>query len=517
MFCKHPVKPLVGLLLLVVLNISLPNIALSDSGRIYSIPSSGNTIRKANLENPSPISLVSSENTGGLITNPSGLALDLINGKIYWTNVDLAFIARSNILDGSGFEVLGPVVENPGAIALDVLNNRMFFTQPNVGKIVRADLNAGNQVSIIIGQGSPARLALDIPNGKIYWTDPSLHKIRRANFDGSNIEEVVALTAVNQPQGLALNLVQRQIYWTDVALDHIKRADLTSGLSVNEITVLDGVDQPLDIAVDLGAAVPKMYFVQFVGAFGDFFAFARPLAGQFSPTALSDLDLRSIIALELPCGATSQDSDGDLSPDCQDLCPLSAIKTAPLVCGCDLADVDSDQDGTLDCNDACLSDSNKTSPGICGCGIADSDVDADGLINCLDPCPNGGDVQVPGQPTFCSNGPVLTPNTIITVPPLVVVKRNRAIITLQNFAAVTDNVDVNQAARRLSVNYDVRLRSKNTLAAELKAKTIKRNRIVYKNLAPGTYSVRYRALIKRSKKTVSRTKFSPSAKFKINK
>jgi hypothetical protein len=85
--------------------------------------------------------------------------------------------------------------------------------------------------------------------------------------------------------------------------------------------------------------------------------------------------------------ACPTDTDGDLVPDCVDLCATDATKTAPGACGCGTADTDTDGDFTADCIESCDADPLKTAPGQCGCGVADTDLDFDGVANCVDLCP----------------------------------------------------------------------------------------------------------------------------------
>ncbi|MFZ1617033.1 MAG: alpha/beta fold hydrolase, partial [Flavobacteriales bacterium] len=51
-------------------------------------------------------------------------------------------------------------------------------------------------------------------------------------------------------------------------------------------------------------------------------------------------------SLSLPCDDCATDSDGDLTPDCNDHCPTDPLKTDPGTCGCGVADTDTDLDGT---------------------------------------------------------------------------------------------------------------------------------------------------------------------------
>lgn len=88
------------------------------------------------------------------------------------------------------------------------------------------------------------------------------------------------------------------------------------------------------------------------------------------------------------CGKAETDTDHDFSPDCIDLCDNDAMKTVPGSCGCGVSDADGDFDGVADCLDQCPTDPGKTtSAGMCGCGVADTDTDGDGASDCVDKCP----------------------------------------------------------------------------------------------------------------------------------
>jgi hypothetical protein len=88
------------------------------------------------------------------------------------------------------------------------------------------------------------------------------------------------------------------------------------------------------------------------------------------------------------CGF-AEDSDGDGTPDDEDLCPADSSKIAPGTCGCGSSDGDIDGDGMADCNDQCPLDPSKVTPGVCGCFIPETgDSDGDGIADCNDPCAN---------------------------------------------------------------------------------------------------------------------------------
>jgi hypothetical protein len=68
------------------------------------------------------------------------------------------------------------------------------------------------------------------------------------------------------------------------------------------------------------------------------------------------------------CGSTSADGDDDGTPDCMDMCPMDAAKTAPGMCGCGEVE-DANMNGDPDCMEAPGID-----PGACQVAAIPADV-----------------------------------------------------------------------------------------------------------------------------------------------
>ena len=71
------------------------------------------TVSRANLDGTSVEVIVTGE------SEPTGIALDTVAGKIYWTDYADNDIKRSN-LDGTGLETLATGLSSPIGIALDI-------------------------------------------------------------------------------------------------------------------------------------------------------------------------------------------------------------------------------------------------------------------------------------------------------------------------------------------------------------------------------------------------------------
>jgi len=74
-----------------------------------------------------------------------------------------------------------------------------------------------------------------------------------------------------------------------------------------------------------------------------------------------------------------------------DECPNDCNKLTPGVCGCGSSEMDTDGDGSPDCEDLCPEDPDKTEPGLCGCGVGDLGAEhacdcANQVCDCTDVC-----------------------------------------------------------------------------------------------------------------------------------
>ncbi len=211
-------------------------------GHIYWTDQATRWIWRANLDGSEAEAVV----TSGLI-RPAAIALDRTGGRIYWTDAGSNRVQRAN-LDGSRVETLVRVgLHSPEGLALDVDAGKVYWSDYGTNKIQRANLD-GSQVEDLVTTGLriPGELALDTGAGKIYWTDYGTDRIQRANLDGSNVEDLVT-TGLNIAKGLALDLAAGKIYWADAGTRQIQRSDL-DGSNV-ETLVARSSDRPTGLAL----------------------------------------------------------------------------------------------------------------------------------------------------------------------------------------------------------------------------------------------------------------------------
>ena len=128
----------------------------SAGGHLYWTEQTGKTtgkIQRANLDGAS-VQLVKK-----LTSAPRGMVLDPVNRKLYLINA-WGKLQRMN-LDGSNFQPnLITGLESPGQVAVDVVDGKVYWTEE--GKLRRADLNGENIQDVVTGLGELADIALGI-------------------------------------------------------------------------------------------------------------------------------------------------------------------------------------------------------------------------------------------------------------------------------------------------------------------------------------------------------------------
>ncbi len=188
----------------------------------------------------------------------TNIALDVDGSKIYWTTVYSAgdhlagWVARAN-LDGSNGEVLLEM-SHLWDIALDLVGGKVYWTDWYSDSISRADLDGQNVEYDYIRSGSPSGIALDVDRGKIYWTGwTDAGTIQRADLDGQNIEEVLTVSD-GYPEEIILDVDRGKIYWTNPGTQTIQRTDL-DGQNVEHLFDLEDDVKPIHSGPRTGIAL----------------------------------------------------------------------------------------------------------------------------------------------------------------------------------------------------------------------------------------------------------------------
>lgn len=199
--------------------------AEADSGEIYKIP--------LTVPEKPCYPLKISEN----ISRPIAVDYDLVEDKIYWTDVTLKLVARA-FPNGSSVEIIAHInVDTPDGIAVDFVGRNLYWTDAGTSKIEVSRLDGSLRTALITSSiEKPRAIMLDIQERKMYWSDwGASPKIEQANMDGSD-RTVLVSSGLIWVNSLALDFQNRLLYWCDAKLDRIERVDL---LGNNRLVVLN--------------------------------------------------------------------------------------------------------------------------------------------------------------------------------------------------------------------------------------------------------------------------------------
>ena len=217
----------------------------SERGQLYWVEQGSganriNRIRRANLDGSNQQDIVT-----GFGNPPSGLALDVLGGKIYWSYISSATLIQRANIDGSNIEDVvtekSDEVRDFVKLAVDPVRRKIYWVRRTSGQnrllteIQRANLDGSNLETIINpnifaadGQGAHiSKIALDVERGKVYWLEPkgnSQYGLRCANLDGGNRQDLSDIEITPYSRVLALDSANGKIYWNSG--DALYSADL---------------------------------------------------------------------------------------------------------------------------------------------------------------------------------------------------------------------------------------------------------------------------------------------------
>ncbi len=486
-------------------------IALDEKNQKIIFTNSGNPgrIQKVNMDGSGSIETIVT-NAGD---TPTHIAFDPITENIYWTSFDGMY--RGNINSDSKTLVNTITAYSFQGVAIDNSLNRLIWMEgfsSSVKTIYYADLgNLTPNMLTTIPMADSYGLGIDeslSPLTKILWAPyESSISAQLSYYEGYATGQSVD-NLINSLSGpdyfsystIAVNFPETHIYFANKIERKIYRSSLIPANAAQGI-YLSNAGEVTGMAFDCGKYAPDTDL--------DKIANCRDLCP-------ADAN-KSISTGACGCGVAETDSDGDSIPDCVDTCDNRIDTDGDGVPDCtDTCDgrVDTDKDGTPDCFETCDNNPLKTEPDTCPCETL-SDTNSDGVAVCV-------------------TTRQLAPNTKIESPPLVTVEDNIVTLILEKFSKPTLTLKKKKKKKSkdvmtssiftfsnkdktsgLKVSYEIQITQTDAAKRNVKKLTAKRNQLTLKNLAPGNYSVKYKAVINQNGKPAAKTDFSPDATFSI--
>jgi hypothetical protein len=200
--------------------------------------------------------------------------------KLFYLELSAGHIYSMNP-DGSDRKLIAADCHLPDGVAVDVEQGHIYWTNmgvPNLddGSIERIDIDGNNRMTVIpVGvTHTPKQLHLDAANRKLYWADREGMRVMRSNLDGSKVETLIqtghgAVDSQDQTRwcvGITLDHKSGYMYWTQKGPDNaglgcIYRANIEMPLSASAIdrpdveVWLDRLPEPIDLELDVANRV----------------------------------------------------------------------------------------------------------------------------------------------------------------------------------------------------------------------------------------------------------------------
>jgi subtilisin family serine protease len=217
------------------------------------------------LESPVEISL---DKTAGKIYWTDFILNQIARANLDGSEIEIIVSGGATASDGSIEDVIGneaydrdsekPLqLENPWGLALDLANKKIYWTEQTGDRIGRANLDGSDEEYILTPVDTingPRGIEIDPAQGKIYFVDSFNKAIKRANPDGSQIETLLTFTSAENPLSLDLDRNAQKFYWSDNGPDYISRADYDGGnVEIVVRTNVSGFSGPFGVAVSAGS------------------------------------------------------------------------------------------------------------------------------------------------------------------------------------------------------------------------------------------------------------------------
>ncbi|XP_058381112.1 prolow-density lipoprotein receptor-related protein 1-like isoform X2 [Diceros bicornis minor] len=179
------------------------------------------------------------------------IVVDWIGRNLYWVDgiagrilaIQLTAVWRGK---SEHTVVLDDDLNQPRSLALDPLNGLMYWSE--IGgepQIEQAGMDGSNR-KILINQGLgwPTSIALDQLSWKIFWADDKFHCIGSANLDGTGIS-MLQLTQIKSPFSVAV--FEDEVFWSEMKTRTVQRMKKTTGK--NRAVLIKRFEQPYGLKI----------------------------------------------------------------------------------------------------------------------------------------------------------------------------------------------------------------------------------------------------------------------------
>jgi hypothetical protein len=222
-----------------------------------------NEIWTASFHGVNPHAIISN-----LPTSSDSIAIDPVEGKVYWTlNGAVNQIRRAN-LDGTNAETVLDNGTGANVIAIDVPGRKMYFGSDESLSIYRANLDGTSPqlLTTFPGDGVTA-ITVDSAAGHVYWTVENAADLYRSNLDGTNAGLLIDGPNPNENFGrlesVFIDPLENRLYLNDEDDSRVLTMLLPDGTLTQFVP--ENLHHPRDMTIDVAGR--RLYWTQEGGIF----------------------------------------------------------------------------------------------------------------------------------------------------------------------------------------------------------------------------------------------------------
>lgn len=165
------------------------------------------------------------------------LAVDWIYNNLYYTDLRRPVVCVMNSAGTMIKELIKDDLEEPRGLALDPINGFMYWGDWGSNpRIERAGMDGTNRQILVRGDIRwPKGLTLDLVSKRIYWVDAKLKTISSCNYDGSD-RRVVLESSESLQHPYSVATFEDWVYWSDWENEAIFKANKLTGDNIQKLT-----------------------------------------------------------------------------------------------------------------------------------------------------------------------------------------------------------------------------------------------------------------------------------------
>eukprot|EP00118_Oscarella_pearsei_P028958 m.3350 g.3350 ORF g.3350 m.3350 type:complete len:1676 (+) comp9295_c0_seq1:160-5187(+) len=192
---------------------------------------------------------------GAPLSYPDNVAVDHVSKLLYYTDRGTNVVGMVSI-SGDWKRTLVDQLDEPRGLALDLKNGMVYWSDWGSKPLIERISMTGENRRELVTKGImwPNGITLDVPNNKLYWVDARQDTVEVCDTDGSNRRLLGRFTGIHP---YALAMYNEKLIWTDWQLSKLGSVPKDGGTITPIALPYASFRQPSGLAVYNASRVPE--------------------------------------------------------------------------------------------------------------------------------------------------------------------------------------------------------------------------------------------------------------------